>query len=345
MSTAYISEVLPIPGIRGPSVDIGALVEEGKEVTSHCEPDLAHRRVSWKPEGHNTWHWLGNKINYIEMGDPSKPALLLIHGFGVSSFHFRHNLPELSKNYHVYAFDMLGFGCSSMPVQDYEPEVWRDQTIAFVQEVIGRPTAIAGNSLGGLAALYAAASQKLQHLVTGCILMNAALRFKSTEPKHAFVSTKCEEDQANPKLITKMWGSFQRLVLGASFEFTKQPERIEKVLRHVYAVNTANVDGELIESIKHSSLHENAAEVYYRVLSKNGAGTKIFADDLLAQLKCPLMLCWGTKDPWFKTDACEKIQALYKQTLRVDVSAGHCPHDENPDDVNSAIHSFMSASC
>ena len=31
----------------------------------------------------------------IERGDKSKPALLLIHGFGASAYHWRYNVPEL----------------------------------------------------------------------------------------------------------------------------------------------------------------------------------------------------------------------------------------------------------
>ena len=303
--------------------------------------------LSWCPQGHNTWRWKGNDINYIEMGDPSKPALLLIHGFGVSSYHFRRNIPELAKDYHVYAFDMLGFGCSSMPLQDYEPEVWRDQTVDFIAEVIGKPTAIAGNSLGGLTALYASSMEKVKPLVTGCILLNAALRFKGHSNLQAFLSrassssSSSDVDAPKNEILDKIWGFFQRLVLNASFAHSKTPEAIEKVLRKLYAVSQLHVDDELIESIQHSSRQENAREIYYRVLSKNGPGTNVFADDLLAKLECPLLLCWGTKDPCFKTTSCDKIQALYRKTIRMDINAGHCPHDEAPFETNAAIRYFM----
>jgi pimeloyl-ACP methyl ester carboxylesterase len=35
------------------------------------------------------------------------------------------------------------------------------------------------------------------------------------------------------------------------------------------------------------------------------------------------------------------IQALFPAAERVNVDAGHCPHDENPTDVNNAILDFM----
>ena len=49
-------------------------------------------RLPWIEQGYETWKWRGNDINYIEMGDKSKPALVLIHGFGASSYHWRYNI-------------------------------------------------------------------------------------------------------------------------------------------------------------------------------------------------------------------------------------------------------------
>lgn len=41
-------------------------------------------RLPYLEEGYGTWKWRGHDINYVELGDPSNPPLLLIHGFGVS---------------------------------------------------------------------------------------------------------------------------------------------------------------------------------------------------------------------------------------------------------------------
>lgn len=55
----------------------------------------------------------------------------------------------------------------------------------------------------------------------------------------------------------------------------------------------------------------------------------------------PLLLLWGDKDPWITPAAADKIQVLHPQALRVDVNAGHCPHDEVPADVNREISRFV----
>ena len=123
-----------------------------------------------------------HSINYLSMGDATKPTLLLVHGFGASSYHFRYNIPELAKDYHVYAIDMLGFGWSDKPIMDYDTSVWRDQVIEFIDQIIfkekgDKSIAIAGNSLGGYTAMYAASDDRIKEHVRGCILLNAAGRF------------------------------------------------------------------------------------------------------------------------------------------------------------------------
>jgi len=60
----------------------------------------------------------GVEIAYREAGDPSRPTVLLLHGFPTSSHMFRNLIPELAGRYHVIAPDYPGFGASAMPPAD-----------------------------------------------------------------------------------------------------------------------------------------------------------------------------------------------------------------------------------
>jgi len=60
----------------------------------------------------------GIDIAYREAGDPSRPTILLLHGFPTSSQMFRDLIPELAKSYHVLAPDYPGYGASAMPSRD-----------------------------------------------------------------------------------------------------------------------------------------------------------------------------------------------------------------------------------
>jgi len=60
---------------------------------------------------------------------------------------------------------------------------------------------------------------------------------------------------------------------------------------------------------------------------------------LFVQLTCPLLLLWGIRDPWI--NAVGRRAAFQRHapagTSEVVLEAGHCPHDEVPDQVNAAL--------
>jgi pimeloyl-ACP methyl ester carboxylesterase len=336
--------------------------------TNSILADYSHEtspRLPYSPTGYNTWQWtthhnptaqLNNdvastthNINYLslsptEQGGDDKPSIVLIHGFGASSYHWRHNLPVLARTHRVYALDLLGFGWSDKPIMDYDASVWRDQVLDFVEQIVlrdddgGNGVILAGNSLGGYTAMYASSDERIQKVVKGCILLNSAGRFRNLE----------EETPSEPNPIVKYLSSaIQRMVIAASFIYTKQPSRIEQILRNVYPVNNVNVDEELVQSIQMPSLHPNAAEVFYRVIAKNGRGPQACVDDLLEKTSCPILLCWGEKDPWIVSETADRMLQIHNDfhggircIKRVSIDAGHCPHDENPESVNQAILEF-----
>ncbi|KAL7541135.1 hypothetical protein ACHAXR_010664 [Thalassiosira sp. AJA248-18] len=334
-------------------------------------------RLPYSPTGYSTWDWktihnpqnqqvensslettttkTTHSINFIEMGDPSKPALILVHGFGASSYHWRYNIPVLARKYHVYALDLLGFGWSDKPIMDYDASVWRDQVVDFANEIVmnngEKDIAIAGNSLGGYTAMYASSDDRIKENVKACILLNAAGRFRNPE-----AATDDEEEKGEPNpIIASISAAIQRFIIGCSFVYTKQPMRIEQVLKQVYPINESNVDSELVESIQTPALDDSAAEVFYRVITKNGRGPQAYVDDILKEIECPVLLAWGESDPWIKSAAADKMELLHAEfhgenvggengsrwIRRVSIDAGHCPHDEAPEAVNDAISQFV----
>jgi pimeloyl-ACP methyl ester carboxylesterase len=259
--------------------------------------------------------------------EPEGPAILLVHGFGASTDHWRHNIPVLAQRHEVHAIDLLGFGRSAKPAElAYGGPLWRDQLAAYVSERIGRPTVLVGNSLGGFSALAAGAA--LEDQAAGVVLLNAAGPFS--------------DEQAPPK----GWGAITRQTIAGAllkspvlqrllFENLRRPATIRRTLNQVYLDKT-NVDEALVEAIRRPSLDPGAFGVF-RTVFDIPRGQPL--DELFAQLTCPLLLLWGIRDPWI--NAVGRRAAFQRHapagTREVVLEAGHCPHDEVPDQVNAAL--------
>ncbi|CAI9110804.1 OLC1v1010891C2 [Oldenlandia corymbosa var. corymbosa] len=299
------------------------------------KPSQGLERLPFKPEGYNYWTWRGRKIHYVVEGEGF--PIVLIHGFGASAFHWRYNIPELSKKYKVYALDLLGFGWSEKAIIDYDALVWRDQVVDFMKEVVKEPAILVGNSLGGFTALVAAVS--LQEQVRGVTLLNSAGQFGD-----AISDNNESEETALQKFFLKpLKEIFQRVFLGFLFWQAKQPARIESVLKSVYK-DASNVDDYLIDSITRPAADPNAGEVYYRLMTRFMSNQRKYTlDSVLNQLSCPLLLIWGDLDPWVGPVKAIRIKEFYPNTTLVNLQAGHCPHDEVPELVNKALSEWVSS--
>ena len=275
------------------------------------------------------WSYAGHPVHAIAAApaEPEGPAILLVHGFGASTDHWRHNIPVLAQRHEVHAIDLLGFGRSAKPAElAYGGPLWRDQLAAYVSERIGRPTVLVGNSLGGFSALAAGAA--LGDQAAGVVLLNAAGPFS--------------DEQAPPK----GWGAITRQTIAGAllkspvlqrllFENLRRPATIRRTLNQVY-VDKTNVDEALVEAIRRPSLDPGAFGVF-RTVFDIPRGQPL--DELFAQLTCPLLLLWGIRDPWI--NAVGRRAAFQRHapagTSEVVLEAGHCPHDEVPDQVNAAL--------
>ncbi|XP_040989260.1 pheophytinase, chloroplastic isoform X1 [Juglans microcarpa x Juglans regia] len=299
------------------------------------EPVQGVERLPFKPEGYNFWTWRGHRIHYVVQGEGS--PVVLIHGFGASAFHWRYNIPELAKKYKVYAIDLLGFGWSDKAIIEYDTLVWRDQLVDFLKEIVKEPAVLVGNSLGGFTALVAATG--LPEQVVGVALLNSAGQFGNANSK----TDESEETVLQKFIVKPLKEIIQRVVLGFLFWQSKQPARIESVLKSVY-INPSNVDDYLVESISRPAADPNAGEVYYRLMTRFMMNqSKYTLDSVLSELSCPLLLVWGDLDPWVGPAKANRIKEFYTKTSLVNLQAGHCPHDEVPELVNRALLDWLSS--
>ncbi len=239
-------------------------------------------------------------------------------------------MADLQNEFEVWAIDLLGFGRSSKPDWQYGGDLWRDQLHDFITQVIGQPVVLAGNSLGGYSALCVAAQRPVS--ARGLVLLNSAGPFTDTKVP----------DRGNPlqqfirdltrSVLLQPWASF------LLFQYVRQPATIRKTLCQVY-LNQSAVTDQLVEEIYRPSCDVGAHKVFSSVF-KSPQGEKI--DVLLRQLSCPLLLLWGEADPWMNAkERGAKFRQYYPQLTEHYLRAGHCPHDEVPEQVNEILGKWI----
>lgn len=142
------------PFYRDGAKQILNLLEAKEFATLLARRDIALNRTVDGEHRAKFWKWKGYLMRYVEEGKEhagnGKPPLLLVHGFGASSQHFRRSIRELKKRFHVYAVDLVGFGRSEKPPTQYTQDLWECMIWDFVERVIQRPVFVAGNSIGAL---------------------------------------------------------------------------------------------------------------------------------------------------------------------------------------------------
>jgi len=114
------------------------------------------------------------KLFYQEEG--KGPPLLLIHGFGASTYTWRYVAPELAKTHRVIAVDLKGFGQSDKPF-DERYSVF-DQAELLAQLIVDkdlRDLTLVGHSFGGGIALLLAleANQRLEGRISRLVLLDS----------------------------------------------------------------------------------------------------------------------------------------------------------------------------
>jgi len=129
------------------------------------------RYFSWRPQAEDA---SSVEIFHVEMGDPSAPVLLLVHGWPTSSIDWFEVANLLSRRFHVCALDFPGYGFSGKP-RRWGYSLTRDEELIefYLAEIIGaEASAIVAHDRGDSVALVHAArcaegrsATRLEHLV------------------------------------------------------------------------------------------------------------------------------------------------------------------------------------
>jgi len=280
-----------------------------------------------------TWIWQGFSICYQTQGTTG-PAVVLVHGFGASAWHWRKNIPVLADNCRVYAIDLIGFGASDKPNPDekitYTFETWGQQLADFCREVVGEPAFLVANSIGCIVVMQAAVSNP--KIALGVALLNCSLRLLHDRKRATLSWDRRFGTPLLQRLLSiKPVGKF-------FFKQIAKPKTVRKILLQAYA-NAEAVTDELVDLLIAPTSDPGAVAVF---LAFTSYSTGPLPEDLLPLLPCPAIILWGTSDPWEPVELGRELANFPQVQKFIPLEGvGHCPQDEVPEVVNPILQDWI----
>lgn len=256
---------------------------------------------------------------------PDTETFLLLHGYGGSSFSFRHWASHLAGRGHVLMVDMKGFGRAPKPDDGlYGPgDLAAVVTRYVLREGLQRLTLV-GHSLGGGVALHVALSLRDEgrhHTLERLVLMAGAAYMQPLPPFVALA-----RHPRFTRVLLRALGP--RVVVG-------------QALRTIVFDPTTVTGGQI-----RAYAEPMAGEAAERALLD--AARQIVPPDLGAltarygEITAPTLLLWGRQDRAVPLWVGERLaSALPAARLHVLERCGHLPAEERPGPSLAALRAFL----
>ncbi len=269
----------------------------------------------------------GIDIHYKTYGN-GVTTLLLIHGFGASTYSFNEVSEMFSKNYKVIALDLPGFGLtervsnSTCNIDPYSREGQVEIVKSFIDTIKLENVYLVGHSMGGTVSTIFA--MKYPNLIKGVILEDPAIFEQGGSPKIIVYVLKNPIGRIFFTMITyPMVLSLQSLINKAFYD--KSKVTLEKIKEYKKSLRVKNWDYGL-----------------YRIVSANNQVDFI---NRISEIKLRVLIINGENDTIVKPEDSEKLSDMITNSKFVSIDeCGHIPHEEKPEVFVHAVRSFIEKS-
>jgi len=261
---------------------------------------------------------------YVEERNPesAQTTIVFIHGFGGSTFSWRHNVPFFAdQGYRVFSLDLKGFGLS---YKDFASDYSHPAQAGLLAEVLARleidQAYFVGHSMGTSVMLHFA------HLypdkVLGLISVDGAVNLDG-----GFV----------PISALLNFPPFRRI--GEVFltrYMTK--ERVGRILRSAYYQQDV-VMAEVVDGYYNRLVSGQWAQSLLAMTRDMSENTITFA---LEDLEFPTLILWGQNDTWVKRIDIDRWRdEIPSAEFHVIPDTGHMLMEENPELFNNMALAFL----
>jgi pimeloyl-ACP methyl ester carboxylesterase len=260
---------------------------------------------------------------YIEEQGKGAPVLL-IHGFGASTYTWRHVAPELAKTHRVIAVDLKGFGQSDKPF-DSRYSVF-DQAELLAQLIVDkdlRNLTLVGHSFGGGIALLLAleANERLEGRITKLVLLDSI-----AYPQNIPVFFRLLDVPLVSRLgVSMIPPSVQTRVALRIAYFDDSKIDQDEVDAYAAPLRTAAGKHAIIYSAR-QIVPDGLAEISERYKT----------------IELPTLILWCDHDRIVPLEVGLKLRrTLPNSTLRLVEDCGHMPQEEQPESTLKLLQGFL----
>ena len=231
----------------------------------------------------------GYRVHYLAMGPASGPAVILVHGLGGRAEDWWNVAPGMAKaGFRVYMPDLLGFGRSQQPA-DFSYSV-RDQAaivVDFMDALGVKQADVAGWSMGGWI-VQLIASEHPERVSRLILIDSVGLNIKPLWDTNLFVPTSPQELAELDALLIPKPPPIPPFI---ARDFLRRFRRNGWVIKRALATMLTAQD---------------------------------VTDNLLPQLKMPVLIIWGSLDQIAPVDQAQTMHRLIPQSqLLLITGCGH----------------------
>jgi len=259
----------------------------------------------------------GLSLHYIDLGPGVGEPVVMVHGFGDSTYAWHRNAAALRDGgLRVILVDQPGLGRSATPPDThvYSIENQAGAILKLVTRLGIERFKLVGHSMGGGIALYLG----LNH--PDRVSQVAAIDPAAFYPGCAFRYPGVE-------FVARALGA-RRFVTTALRDVYYQRDQVTETMIDEYA---QQFEDSSRMSVLTSLCRQYFSSVEYTRMTES-----------YANFRPPLLIVWGERDTWIPLTFGERLNRLVPGSmLRVIADAGHAPHQEQSQLVNPILTAFL----
>src|SRR5271166_840484 len=295
-------------------------------------PQLAQ---PWGGDSHTSD--IGGPVHWADYGGPAAaPPIVMVHGLGGSHLNWVRVAPALTERNRVITIDLPGFGFS--PAAGRRTSIGANTKILdrFINEIIGGPVVLMGNSMGGAITILQAAANP--QAVTAVVLVDPALPRPPEVP----------DRQVAAQFLMYAIPGVGEAFMDISRRSRTDRDFVQRVINLCFA-DPRRSDPELMDAAtelvayrrRHMPNQDAAFLQAARSVLRAGLRPRQFKNTMRSLVQ-PVLLIHGDRDRLVPVAAARMAAAANpKWDTEILHDVGHTPQLENPDAVIHAVSRWL----